>query len=59
MHKGKKKSKEKIQAQVFSVDFAEFLRTLFLRTSSVAASEDEHEETKLLHMTSQLDKCYF
>ena len=29
-----------------------------LRTSLVAASEDEHDETKLLHMTSQLNKCY-
>ena len=24
----------------------------------VVASEDEHDETKLLHITSQLKKCY-
>ena len=55
--KGKKK-KKKIQAQVFPVNFAGFLRTPFLRTSPVAASEYEHDETKLLYITSRLDKCY-
>ena len=48
----KRRAKKKIQTQVFSVNFAEFLRTPFLKTSLVAASE-----TKLLHMTSQLNKC--
>ena len=46
------RARKKIQAQVFSVDFAEFLRTPFLRASLVAASEDEHNETKLLHVAS-------
>ena len=57
MHK-EKKSKQKTQAQVFSVNFAGFLRTPFFKNILVAASEDEHDETKLLHMTSQLNKCY-
>ena len=37
----KRRARKKTQAQVFSVNFAEFLRT-----SPVAASEDEHDETK-------------
>ena len=52
------KKEEQDQAQVFSVDFAKFLRTTFLRISSLAASEDEHDKTKLLHMKSRLNKCY-
>ena len=47
-----------IQAHVFSVNFAKFLRTPLLRTSPVTASEDEYDETKLLHMTYRLNKCY-
>ena len=43
---------------VRSRDFAEFLRTFFERTLRVAASEDEHDETKLSNQTSRLDKCY-
>ena len=30
---------------MFSVNFPKFLRTPFLRTSLVAASEDEHDQT--------------
>ena len=45
-HKEKKKSKKKIQVQVFSVNFAEFLRTPFLKTSPVASTENEHNKTK-------------
>ena len=57
--RGRKEEQEKnIQAQVFSVNFTEFSRTPFLRTSPVAASEDELDETELLHMTSRLNKCY-
>ena len=40
-HKEKKRARKKIQAQVFPVNFAKILRTPFLRTSPVAASEDE------------------
>ena len=47
-----------IQAQVLSVNFVEFLRTLFLTKSLVAASEDEPDETKLLHMIFRMNKCY-
>ena len=39
-HKEKRRVRKKIQAQVFSVNFAKFLRT-----SPVAASEDEHHKT--------------
>ena len=45
----KRRARKKIQAQVFSVNLAEFLRT-----PPVAASEVEYDETKLLHMTSRL-----
>ena len=41
----KRRARKKIPAQVFSLNFAEFLKTLFLGTSLVAASEDEHNET--------------
>ena len=54
----KRRARKKIQEQVFSVNFAELLRAPFLITSLMAASEDEHDETKLLHMTSQLNKFY-
>ena len=38
---------------MFSLNFAKFLRTPFLRTSPVVASEDEHGETKLLYIKSR------
>ena len=49
----KKRARKKIQAKISMVSFAKFLRTC-----PVAASEDEHDETKLLHMTSRLNKYY-
>ena len=49
-HKEKKKSKKKDSN---TSDFCEFCET-----SPVAASEDEHDETKLLRITSWLDKYY-
>ena len=52
----KRRVRKNTEAQV---NFVEFLRAPFLRTSPVAASEDEHDESKLLHMTSsRLNKCY-
>ena len=52
---GKKEEHEKrFKYRCFFVNFFEFLRTPFLRTSPVVAFEDEHEETKLQHMTSRL-----
>ena len=43
-HKEQKEEREKrLQHGCFPVNFAEFLRT-----TTVAASEDEHDETKLL-----------
>ena len=49
-HKEKKKSKKKdSNTSVFCE---------FCGTSPVAASEDEHDETKLLRITSRLDKYY-
>ena len=57
-HKGKKKSKKIDSSTGVFCEFAEFLRTPFSRTSPVAGSEDEHDETKLLHMTPRLNKCY-
>ena len=39
---------------VFSVNFTEFPRTIFLRTPPVAVSEDEHDENKLQHITFRL-----
>ena len=33
-------------------------RTRSLRTTPIAASKDEHDETKQLHMTSRLNNCY-
>ena len=48
-HKEQKQEREKrLQHRCFPVHFAEFLRTPFLRTITVAASEDEHDKTKLL-----------
>ena len=56
-HKAKGKKEE--QEKRFKRRFVEFLRTPFLKTSPVAASEDEHDETtQLLHMTSRLSICY-
>ena len=52
----KERARKETSARCFHVNFEEFLRTPFLRTITVAASEDEHDETKLLHMTSQLNK---
>ena len=52
----KRRARKKIQAQMLFVNFAE--KNTFLRTSPVAASEDKHDETELLHMTSRLNKCY-
>ena len=58
-HQEQKKEREKrLQHRCFRVNFAKFLRTLFLRTLTVAASEDEQDETKLLHMTFRLNKRY-
>ena len=57
--RNKKKSGEKrLQRSCFTVNFTKFLRTLFLRTLTVAASEDENDDTKVLHMTSRLNECY-
>ena len=39
----------------FPMNYAKFLRTPFLRTPAVAASENEHDKTKLLHTTYQLN----
>ena len=50
-HKEQKEEREKrLQHGCFLVNFAEFLRTPFLRTTTMAASEDEHDETKLLQL---------
>ena len=47
-HKEQKEEREKrLQNSCFPVNFAEFLKTSSLRTITVAASEDEHDETKL------------
>ena len=47
--KNKKKSEKRdCSPGVFLLLLAEFLRTPFSRTITVAASEDEHDETKLL-----------
>ena len=51
--RNKKKSKKSLQYRCFPVNFAEFWKTIFLRTTPVAVSEDEHDETNLLHITSQ------
>ena len=51
--KKKKRATKKIQAKMFCVSFAKFLRTCL-----VPASEGEHDETKLLHMISRLNKYY-
>ena len=53
--KRRAKNRDSIRSVFFFVNFAEFLRKTFLRTVRVAASEDE---TKLLHMTSWLNKHY-
>ena len=58
IHNARGKKEEQDQAKVFSVDFAKFLRAPVLRISSLAASEDEHDKTRLLHMKSRLNKCY-
>ena len=58
-HKKQKEERAKIlKHRCFPVTFVEFLRYLFIRTLTVTASEDEHDETKLLHMTSGLNKFY-
>ena len=56
--KRRAKKRDSIRSGVFFVNFAEFLRKTFLRTVRVAASEDVQDETKLLHMTSWLNKHY-
>ena len=49
----KEERKKETPSEVFFfVNFAEFLRKLFLRTVRVAVSEDVQDETKLLHMAS-------
>ena len=54
----KKSEKKRLHQKCFFVNFAEFLRKLFLRTVRVAVSEDVQDETKLLHMASWLNKHY-
>ena len=54
----KEKWDKRLQHRCFPVNFADSAEQLFLRTPLVAASEDEHDETKLLHMTSRLSTCY-
>ena len=56
--KEKKKSKKKDSSTAVFCELYPSLRTPFLITSPVAASEDEHDETKLLQMTSRLSICY-
>ena len=51
MHKEKKKRKKNDSSSRKMIQ-------AFLKTSLVAVSENEHAETKLLHMTSRLNKCY-
>ena len=60
-HKNKKKSKKKDSRTGVFCKFCRIFKNAFLRTSPVAASEDEHDETKILHMTSQLEviECIF
>ena len=59
LHKEQKEEQEKsLQHRCFLVNFAEFSRTTFFRTSPIAVSEDKHDEIKLLHITSPLNKCY-
>ena len=48
-----RRARKETPAQVFSMNFAEILRA-----PPVAASEDENNEIKLLHMASRLSKCY-
>ena len=58
-HKEQKDDREKrLQHRSFPPNFVEFFITLFLKTLTVAASEDEHDKIKQLHMTSCLNKCY-
>ena len=58
-HKEQKKSgKGDYSTCVFLLIFRNFEKQLLLRTLTVAASEDEDDETKLLHITSRLKKCY-
>ena len=46
-HKEQKEEREKrLQHRCFPVNSSEFLRTSFVRTITVAASEDKHDETK-------------
>ena len=54
----KQERENRLEHRCFPVNFAEVLRATFLRTPPVAASEDEHDETKLPHITSRLNKCY-
>ena len=46
----KRKARKESPEQVFSCKFC----GIFLRTPPVAVSEDEHDETKLLYITSRL-----
>ena len=56
--RNKKKSRKRDSSTVVFILFLRnFKEHLFLRTLKVAASADEHDETKLLHMTSRLNKC--
>ena len=56
---GNKKQNKKgdSNADVFLLFLQNFSEHLFLRTIMVAASKDEHDETKLLQ-TSRLNRCY-
>ena len=53
----KEEGRSETAPYMFPCEFWKSLRTRFLRTirCSVAASEDDHDETKLLHITSQLN----
>ena len=55
----KKKSRKKDSSTVvFQLILWNFKEHIFLRTLTMTVSEDEHGETKLLHMISRLNKCY-
>ena len=51
----KEEQKKSLRHRCFPVNFAEILEYIFKRTITVAASEDEHDETKLL----QYKKKYY
>ena len=53
----KKEWEKRLQYRCFPVNFAEVLRTLFLRRPPVASSGNECDETKQLHMRSRLNNC--